>query len=66
MKIMWIVDRLDGSQTRHFSEEGVEPVPGDGKIVDGIPIAVGSNVTTPMAGERDKHDLVVAAKEQEN
>ena len=65
MKVLWIIDRLDGSQTRIETYESTEPVSGDGKIVGGIPVAIGSKVTTPTSGELNKHDLVIAAVEQE-
>jgi len=64
MKILWIIDRLDGSQVRHITEEAVAPVSGDGAIVEGIPVKVGSKATTPMASLAEKHDLAIAAIEQ--
>ncbi len=63
-KVLWIIERLDGTTTRVLTEETMEPIPGDGKIIDGIPVAIISVVTTPLSGELEKHDLVVAAKEQ--
>ena len=64
MKVLWIIDRLDGTQTRIIKEEATRPVPGDGAHINGIPVAIGSVLTTPMAGELEKYDLAVAAKEQ--
>lgn len=64
MKVLWIVERLDGSLLKLLTEETDDPISGDGKIIEGIPVAIGSKVTTPMAADLDKHDLAVAAKEQ--
>lgn len=64
MKVLWIIERLDGTVTQVIREQAAAPVPGDGAHVDGIPVAIGSLITTPMAGELDRHDLAVAAKEQ--
>jgi hypothetical protein len=64
MKVLWIIDRLDGTQIRVVKKQAAAPVPGDGAHIDGIPVATGSVITTPMAGDLDQHDLVVAAKEQ--
>ncbi|GER06668.1 hypothetical protein GCM10007972_13240 [Iodidimonas muriae] len=66
MKVLWIIDRLDGTKAKITTRESTEPVSGDGTIVDGIPVAIGSKVTTPLSGEFDKHDIVIAAKEQKN
>lgn len=64
MKVLWIIDRLDGTITRVIKEQAAAPVSGDGAHIDGIPIAIGLVITTSMAGELDQHDLAVAAKEQ--
>jgi hypothetical protein len=64
MKVLWIIYRLDGTIARIIREQAAAPVPGDGAHIDGIPIAIGSVITTPMAGDLDQHDLAVAAKEQ--
>jgi hypothetical protein len=64
MKVLWIIDRNDGSITQIVTEEAAEPVSGDGAVVNGMPVAIGSKVTTPMASDLDKHDVAVAAKEQ--
>ena len=64
MKVLWIIEMKDGSIKKVVTEESADPVSGDGAIVQGIPVAVGSKVTTPMAAELDKHDVAVAAKEQ--
>ncbi len=64
MKVLWIIDRLDGTVTRVIKEVATRPISGDGAHIDGIPVAVGMVLTTPMAGELEKHDLAVAAKEQ--
>ena len=64
MKVLWIIQRKDGSMTKIVTEEDLAPIPGDGANVDGILVAVGSKVTTPMSAELDKHDVAVAATEQ--
>jgi hypothetical protein len=64
MKVLWIIERKNGSILKIVTEENAEPVPGDGAIVKEIPVAVGSKLTTPMAAELGKHDVAVAAKEQ--
>ena len=64
MKILWIIDRKDGSIAKIVTEEAAEPISGDGAVVNGIPVAVGSKVATLMASDLDKHDVAVAAKEQ--
>ena len=65
MKVRWIIDRLDGTRVEIMTCESTEPVTGDGKIVDGIPVAIGSKVTTPLSGQHGKHDVVIAAREQQ-
>jgi len=64
MKVLWIIKRKVGSTSKFVTDETVAPTPGDGAIVDGIPVAVGPTLSTPMAGELDKHDIAVEAKEQ--
>lgn len=64
MKVLWIIKRNNGSVTKIVTEERAEPIPGDGAIVNGIPVAVGSKVTTPMAADLDKHDIAISAEEQ--
>lgn len=64
MKILWIIERKDGSTIKVITEEAAEPISGDGAVVDGIPVAVGTRVTTPRAGDLERHDVVVSAREQ--
>ena len=64
MKILWNIERKDGSTTRIVTEESVEPICGDGKLVKGIPVEVVSKVTTPRAAELGEQDIIVTAKEQ--
>ena len=64
MKVKWIVKRLDGSKLDIETEEKSKPVPGDGKILNGIRVAVGPMVTTPNLADQGKHALVVEATEQ--
>ncbi len=64
MKILWIIKRKDGSIPKVVTDDRAEPAPGDGAIVDGIPVVVRSKLTTPMAADLDKHDVAIDAEEQ--
>lgn len=64
MKILWIIKRLDGSTLKIETEEKIEPITGDGKILQGVPVAIGSKITTPNLADQGKHDVVIAATEQ--
>lgn len=64
MKVLWIIERIDGTKIRIVTQENTKPIPGDGHIVEGIPVAIVSTVTTPNLGELDKFDIAVEAKEQ--
>ncbi len=64
MKVLWIIERIDGSITKVVTEETAVPNPGDGANANGILVAVGSTITTPTLSELDKHDVAVAVREQ--
>lgn len=64
MRILWLINRKDGSTLRIIIEQPAAPSPGDGAIVSGVPVAIRSVLTTPMLGELELHDIVVSAEEQ--
>lgn len=64
MKVLWKIKMLDGSIKEVSTTESDRPTPGDGKIIDGLPVTIGSNVTTPTTKKQTGYDLVAAAEEQ--
>jgi hypothetical protein len=65
MKVLWKVKMLDGSVKDIWSKEDSNPIPGDGKFLDGIPVKICGVLTTPNLAELGHHDLAVSAEEQE-
>lgn len=65
MKVLWKIERLDGSTMDVMTDETEAPIPGDGKILEEIPVKIGGNVTTPVTSPITGYDMVVAAKEQD-
>lgn len=65
MKVLWKIKRLDGTTDDVVTEEDSAPIPGDGKILNGIPVKIGSHVTTPTSEPHTGYGIVAAAEEQE-